>query len=260
MIALTAGTRVRRGSLGRLAAVLIAAALLAGCGITHPGGGRPDPHPPAAVPTSAAPSVAPLVLKPLIDPHLDLSAGPVDVPLKLRIPSIGVSASVLGVGMTSKHLMDAPTGSPADPVWGQAFWYRGSGLPGDSGTATIAGHLDDVLGRPAVFARLKELQAHDLIIVHDTRSGLDARFTVTETDTYSGRQASEPTVLARVYGPGPVAGIGPQPAPGGRSYLTLITCAGDYVGGSYDHRLVVYAQRNAVDTASTTSASPQVAG
>ena len=29
--------------------------------------------------------------------------------------------------------MDAPKGTAADPVWQSAFWYRGSGIPGDVG-------------------------------------------------------------------------------------------------------------------------------
>lgn len=140
--------------------------------------------------------------------------------------------------------MDAPKGSAADPVWQKAFWYRGSGIPGDSGTATIAGHVDDVLGRPAVFARLKDLRPGDLIVVHDTRSGLDMRFTVVKTKTYSIQQAADPSVLAQIYGSGPVSGRGPQPAPDGLAHLTLITCTGGFVNGSYDRRLVVYATRS----------------
>ena len=190
------------------------------------------------------PAVKPKVPGPLIEPGTDLRAGPVDVSLVLRIPSLQIDAPVLGVGITAKNVMDAPKGLAADPVWQKAFWYRGSGIPGDLGTATVAGHVDDVLGRPAVFARLKELRTGDLIIVHDTRSGLDVRFTVARTATYSARQAADPTVLAQIYGSGPVSGRGPQPAPDGLAHLTLITCAGGFVNGSYDRRLVVYATRS----------------
>jgi sortase (surface protein transpeptidase) len=183
-----------------------------------------------------------LVSKPLADLGLDLRAPPVEVSLELRIPSLRIRASVLAVGITPKNLMDAPKGLAGDPVWQKAFWYRGSAIPGDPGTATIAGHVT-VGGRPALFARLKDLRPGDLIIVHDTRSGLDARFIVTEMQTYSVQQAADPSVLARVYGTAPVAGKNSEPAPEGRSRLTLITCSGSLVRGSYDHRLVVYAQR-----------------
>jgi sortase (surface protein transpeptidase) len=191
-------------------------------------------------------SAQPLISEPFIDPSLDLRASPVEVPLELRIPSLGISAPVLAVGLTPKNVMDAPQGSADDPVWQQAFWYRGGGIPGEPGTATIAGHVDGIRGRPALLARLKDLRPGDLIIVHNTWSGLDVRFLITEMATYSTDQAADPSVLARIYGRGPVLGTGPQPAPDGLSHLTLITCSGSIVQGAYDHRLVVYAQRDEV--------------
>jgi sortase (surface protein transpeptidase) len=182
-----------------------------------------------------------LIPGPLTAAGLNLLAGPVEVPLELRIPSLQLSAPVLGVGITPDNVMSVPLGPSGDPLWQQVFWYRGSGIPGDSGTATFAGHVDDVRGRPAVFARIEELRPGDRIVVRDTRSGRDVLFLITETRLYTLREAADPSVLARVYGAGPVAGQGPQPAPDGRSHLTLITCAGDFVAGSYDHRFVVYA-------------------
>ena len=137
--------------------------------------------------------------------------------------------------------MDAPKGAIDDPVWQKVFWYRDSGIPGDSGTATFAGHVNDALGRPAVFARINELRPGDQIVVHDTRSGRDVLFLVTETKIYSVQEAADPTVLTRVYGTGPVTGRGPQPASDGLAHLTLVTCSGDFVAGSYDLRVVVYA-------------------
>jgi hypothetical protein len=239
----------RRGSLGRLTAVLTAAIVLAACGNAQAIAGRPSPagsasaHPSKALPASAQSTDQPLVPAPLIDPGLDLRAGPVNLPLELQIPSLRITASVLGVGLTSKDVMDTPTGSARDSVWQKVFWYRGSGIPGEASTATIAGHVDDVLGRPAVFARLKDLRRGDLIVVRDTRTDLDVHFLVTETVTYTLRQTLDAAVLAQIYGPGPVAGQGPQPSPDGLSHLTLITCTGNWVNGSgtYDHRLVVYA-------------------
>ncbi|MGH7749640.1 MAG: class F sortase, partial [Candidatus Dormibacteria bacterium] len=174
---------------------------------------------------------------------LDLHAGPAAVPLELQLPEVGISGAVLAVGVTAAGAMDAPEGPLGAPVWQDAFWYRGGGIPGDVGTATIAGHVDDIRGRPALFAHLKDLHAGDPIVVRDTQDGAEVRFTVLQTATYSVQQASQPAVLSTIYGAGPVAGTGPQPAPDGLSHLTLVTCAGDFVHGSYDHRVVVYAQR-----------------
>ena len=202
----------------------------------------PTVHPPTQTPTQTA--TQPLAIGPLIIPGLDLRAGPVAVPLELHIPSIGVSGPMVGVGITPQNLMDAPRGPIDDPLWQAAFWYRGSGIPGDSGTATIAGHVDDPLGRPAIFARLHELRPGDLIVVNDTRSGLDLRFLVTQNEIYTLQQSADRAVLAQIYGAGPVAGQGPQPAPDGLAHLTLITCTGYIVNGSFDHHVVVYATRS----------------
>jgi hypothetical protein len=184
-----------------------------------------------------------LVSAPLVDPSLDLLAGPVEVPLELQIPSLQIRAPVLAVGLTSGNVMDAPWGPADDPVWQKAFWYRGGGIPGSLGTATIAGHVDGIRGRPALFARLSDLRSGDWIIVHNTESDLDVHFMVTEMETYSAQQVTDPSILARIYGAGPLSGQGPQPAPDDLSHLTLITCSGDFVEGSYARRLVVYAER-----------------
>lgn len=196
----------------------------------------------AVGPRAPAPLTGP---DPLTDGTLGLRAGPVAVPLELRIPSLGVAVDVLGVGITAKDVMDAPMGPARDPVWQQAFWYRGSAVPGTASTALVAGHVSDSLGRPAVFASVDRLGAGDLVVVRDTRSGVETRFSVTDVGTYSLDQASDPAVLARIYGAGPVAGTGPQPSADGLAHLTLITCAGAFRNGTHDHRLVVYATRTA---------------
>ena len=215
------------------AAVLIVAAVLGSSGSAQADGGVTGTRRSAAAPMSVQPApqllvepkVLPMVPGPFADPSLDLRAGPVDLRLELRIPALRIIAPMVSVGITAENVMDAPKGLAGDPVWQKAFWYRGSGIPGHSGTATIAGHVDDALGRPAVFAHLRDLRAGDLIVIHDPRSGLDLRFTVVKIATYSVRQAADPSVLAQVYGIGPVSGREPQPAPDGPADLTLITCA-----------------------------------
>lgn len=180
---------------------------------------------------------------PLVDPQLDLRAGPVAVPLELEIPRLRLSAAVLGVGLNPSNVMDTPTGRATDPVWRTAFWYRGGGAPGEAGTATIAGHVDDVLGRPAIFAHLSDLRPGDPIVVRDKRTGLDLNYVVTETAVYTLGQTLDPAILTKIYGPGPVSGQGPLESVDGLAHLTIITCTGHWLNGSgtYDHRLAVYA-------------------
>lgn len=251
----------RRSKLGCLLTVLTIATLLGGCGIKETGGVPTKPIPslislpviqraaqptslPIAQPTSpptAQPTPTPIVLGPLFEAGLDIKAGPVEVPLELQIPSLDVNAPVLGVGLTSGNVMDAPKGPIGDPVWHTAFWYRGSGLPGESGTATFSGHVNDPLGRDEVFAHLQDLQPGDLIIIHYTKPNIDFTFTVDQVEVYSLQESSDPEVLAQIYGTGPVSGTPPQPSLDGLSHLTLITCAGNIVNGQFDHHTVVYA-------------------
>ena len=140
--------------------------------------------------------------------------------------------------------MDAPKGPIGDPVWHTAFWYRGSGIPGDPGTATIAGHVNDPLGQPEIFAHIQDLQPGDKIVIHDATSNLDILFIVDQIEVYSIEESSDPVVLGQIFGIGPIAGTEPQPALDGLSHLTLITCAGNIVNGQFDHHTAVYATRS----------------
>jgi hypothetical protein len=250
----------RRGSFGCFVTVLIIAAALGGCGIKETGEALVVPTPslillpsiqradqPTTQPLaqltaqpSVQPTSTPLVLGPLFDEGLDLKAGPVEVPLELQIPSLDVNAPIVGVGLTSGNEMDAPKGSIGDPIWHTAFWYRGSGIPGESGTATIAGHVNDPLGRPEIFANLQDLLPGDLITIHYTRSNFDITFKVDQVKDYSLQESSDPAVLTQIYGAGPVNGKKPQPSHDGLSHLTLITCAGNIVNGEFDHHVVVF--------------------
>ncbi len=202
------------------------------------------PQTPTAVP-SATPTATLFVPQALFDPHLGLQAGPVDLSIELQIPSLKIDATVVGVGLNSNNVMDAPISASAkDPIWQEVFWYRGGGIPGDVGVATIAGHVDNYLGQHAVFAHLKNLHKGDLIIIRDTRNNLEVPFTVTDIQTYSAKQAVDPVILEQIYGSGPVNGEGPQPSDDGLSHLTLVTCSGWFINGSFDHHLVVYAIRS----------------
>ena len=176
---------------------------------------------------------------------LSLRSAPVPVPLQLLIPSIEVSTQVLGVGVTSGAVMDAPEGPVGDPVWEEAFWYRGSAVPGAISTALIAGHIDGPRGTAGVFGRIGQLQPGDRIIVRDTRTRLEVRFAVTGSTSFTLAQTTDPAVLKRIYGVGPVVGTTPQRSTDGLAHLTLITCSGTFQNGlgTHDHRLAVFATR-----------------
>ena len=181
----------------------------------------------------------------LTSSSMSLAAAPVAVPMTVEIPSIGVSSHVLAVGMTAAHAMYAPEGGPNSANWGDTFWYRGSSLPGASGTATIAGHIDDAYGRYAVFGRLSSLVPGNRIIIHYTNSGLTATFQVTATHAYTLAQSTTIPVLDLIYGYGPPHGRQPTRAKDGRAHLSLVTCAGSWDAklSTHNERLVVSAVR-----------------
>jgi LPXTG-site transpeptidase (sortase) family protein len=139
-------------------------------------------------------------------------------PVRIRIPSIGVDSRLERLGISRRgHLLP-----PVNPL--KAGWFPGSAVPGELGSAVIAGHRDSKVG-PAVFWRLTDLRPGDKITV--TRSdGHDVRFEVAQVRRVP--RASFPT--QQVYGATP------------DSLLRLITCGGlyDHVHGRYlDNVLVV---------------------
>ncbi|HEY0717847.1 MAG TPA: sortase, partial [Streptosporangiaceae bacterium] len=149
-------------------------------------------HPAARLVTSAAPgaSAAPS------------SGASVAAPVALTIPSIGVSAPLIRLGLTRSGALQVPD------RFDVAGWYDRSPRPGAIGPAVIAGHIDSVRG-PAVFYRLDLLHSGDQVYVRRA-DGSVAAFQVTEVRLYL--KAHFPT--AAVYGAAP----GPE--------LRLITCGG----------------------------------
>jgi hypothetical protein len=140
-------------------------------------------------------------------------------PAGLAIPSIGVETEL-------EHLAVRDDGTLAPPDdFGRAGWFSEGPAPGERGPAVIVGHVDSRDG-PAVFHRLAELRAGDLVEV--TRAdGSAIRFAVTET--FAAAKDAFPTVA--VYGPT----AGPT--------LRLVTCTGafDRASRHYVANLIVYA-------------------
>jgi hypothetical protein len=204
---------------------LLAASLGASC-TTGPGVGRVDATPSTAASSSPAtatstPTSIPAWTVPADAPRYK-PATPVlgsATPVRLEIPSIGVSASLVPLGL-------APDGSMEVPKrWEDAGWYSRGPRPGEDGPAVIAGHVDSESG-PAVFFRLRELRAGDVVrVIRADRSV--ARFVIDRLQQFPKR--SFPTAAVFAPTPGPV--------------LRLITCTGafDQSRRSYLDNLVAFA-------------------
>jgi Sortase domain len=145
-------------------------------------------------------------------------ANPTGGPATITIPSIGVQAPIVAVGLRADGAMEVP-----EPD--QVGWYRLGPRPGDGGPAVLVGHVDSRTG-PAVFFRLRELRPGDEILVGQ-QDGTTTRFLV-------GRLERHPKTAL------PTSRIWTDAT---RPLLRLITCSGSYDRATRHYRdnLIVYA-------------------
>ncbi|MFJ9904064.1 class F sortase [Streptomyces sp. NPDC101152] len=145
---------------------------------------------------------------------------PPSPPDRIRIPSIRVDAPLTGLGLT-------PSGSLAVPPATKknlAGWYEAGTTPGETGTAIVAGHVDNADG-PAVFYSLGALKKGASVEV-DRRDGSVAVFTVDAIAVYKATDFPD----EKVYGAAD------------RPELRVITCGGGYSRATgYQGNVVVFA-------------------
>jgi LPXTG-site transpeptidase (sortase) family protein len=142
-------------------------------------------------------------------------------PDRLRIPAIGVEASVIDLGLNPDGTLQVPED------FSQTGWWTGGARPGDRGAAVIVGHVDSRTG-PAVFYRLQELRPGDEIQVMNADNQV-VRFQVEQL-----RQVAKDNFPTEM-----VYGMTPEPT------LRLITCGGvfDSASRSYRDNVIVFASR-----------------
>ena len=139
-------------------------------------------------------------------------------PATISIPSIGVKATIVEVGLQADRAMQVP-----DPD--QVGWYKLGPRPGAPGPAVLIGHLNSRTG-PAVFYRLGQLRPGDEILVGQ-RSGTSSRFVV-------GRLEQLPKTAL------PTKRIWTTTS---RPLLRLVSCGGPFnrATGHYRDNIIVYA-------------------
>jgi len=141
---------------------------------------------------------------------------------KLEIPKIKLNAGIADVGLTRSGEMAVP------PRLAHVGWYKYGTVPGETGSAVIAGHYDNALGLPAVFYKLGTLEIGDDVYV-TTKDGTKVHFKVTEMHTYDVTSAPLDEIFNDETG----------------TYVKLITCSRSWNGTefAYNKRLVVTAER-----------------
>lgn len=161
---------------------------------------------PAGVPSASAPLVP------------TVPAVPRQQPVRLRIPAIGLNATVDALGLAPDRTVEVPTD------FAKVGWFRPGPSPGQLGSAVVLGHVDSFRG-PAVFFRLRFLKKGDDVEV-TLADGALVHFAVSEVAQYP--KAEFPA--QRVYGSH------------GGSALQLVTCGGEFDedARSYRSNVVVY--------------------
>jgi LPXTG-site transpeptidase (sortase) family protein len=127
------------------------------------------------------------------------------VPTFIEVPAIGVSARIVPAGLdVASGQMEVP---PADEVG----WYRFGPLPGEAGSAVLAGHVDVPGATRGVFFDLDRLEQGSEVVIHMS-DGRAHTYRVVDTT----RVAKADLDLERVF-----ANTGP-------SRVTLVTCGGAF--------------------------------
>jgi sortase (surface protein transpeptidase) len=159
---------------------------------------------------------------PMQEMQVATSAGDeIAAPAELAIPALGVRSELIELGLEPDRTVEVPE----DPDL--AGWYTGGPKPGQTGPATIIGHVDSATG-PGVFHRLDELGPGEEIAVRRTDSSV-VRFAVYRIERHP--KDAFPTEV--VYGDTDGA------------ELRLITCGGDFdrAAGSYQDNVIIFASR-----------------
>ncbi|WP_198135887.1 class F sortase [Pontibacillus chungwhensis] len=139
-------------------------------------------------------------------------------PTRIRIPAINVDAPIVQKRLNEEREMEVPDNGE------DVGWFEPGTMPGNSGNAILAGHVDDRNG-PAVFFDLKELEQGDLIYLTG-KDGKELTFEVKKVIAYPKDNAP----LHKIFGPS------------NQRNLNLLTCTGTFDHSIQDHeeRLVVY--------------------
>jgi len=145
---------------------------------------------------------------------------PKSMPLRIRIPSIGVDTGIVPVGLDQHGAIAMPASVNI------AAWYNGSPTPGELGPAIIAGHVDNYYQGDGAFFALRNTEVGDIIYI-DRTDGSTAIFKV--ADIKQVPQANFPT--QEVFGNINYAG------------LRVITCGGAFNNHTYEYEdnIVVFA-------------------
>jgi LPXTG-site transpeptidase (sortase) family protein len=155
---------------------------------------------------------------PALEQNFVQNTASASLPTELKIPVLNIDAKVQEVGITKKGNMATPTN------FTDVGWYKYGTVPGNKGSAVIAGHVDNGLAFPGVFKHLDNIKVGDDVYVESATG--ETHFIVKSLDVYDF-DANVPFVFNQKDD----------------YILRLITCTGTWVPAyhTHDKRLVVTA-------------------
>lgn len=145
------------------------------------------------------------------------------LPTRLKIPKIGVDATIDPMSTTPSGAMEVPSGPRS------VGWFSGGPHPGDTGSAVIDGHYGRWKnGDRSVFDNLDKLEKGDVVSVENEK-GETITFIVREFRTYDPNADTSDIFSSDDE----------------QSHLNLITCEGvwDKISKSYSKRLVIFTDK-----------------
>lgn len=167
----------------------------------------------------------PLTLTATTTSNSGLLTSHMDTGSRLQIPALSLDAPIETVGTQANGNMDVPSLHVANGVG----WYQKGPWPGQRGSAVIDGYVSHPDNSPAIFSRLGDLHAGDLVLIVNS-DGSEQHFYVAFLSTYLANHVP----LANIFGD--TSGV----------YLNLVTCDG--VGASNEQQstepLIVHAVQN----------------
>jgi hypothetical protein len=169
----------------------------------------------------AAQRISPIIQETQTQSEAIQTAMEESLPLRLRVPSIGVDAPFEApLGVDKNYEIEVPES------YDTLGWYKYGPTPGEIGPAVVLGHVDSYQG-PAVLYKLGQVKVGELIEI-DREDGSTAVFKVEALERHE--QSGFPT--EKVYSDLEYPG------------LRLITCTGTYDKGiqRYSHNLIVFAR------------------
>jgi LPXTG-site transpeptidase (sortase) family protein len=145
---------------------------------------------------------------------------------RLLVPSVGIDAPIVYKAVGGDGVMPNPKGPEEVAYYDFAQWQTLGGLPGAGGNIVMAGHVDYINYGPAVFWKVRDLQAGDMVTIRMT-DGTEYNYKIEFNKQVPGDYPNWNAIVSSTED----------------ESVTLITCTGEFEAGHYNNRQVAWGRR-----------------